>query len=57
MEAEEDENDQGGLQTVHIEKESYVNLKKKLLLKRSTPSESITKENLKICNQFSIKKV
>ncbi|XP_034283369.1 putative ATP-dependent RNA helicase DHX57 [Pantherophis guttatus] len=56
VEAEEDENDQEGLQTVHIEKESYVNLKKKLLLKRSTPSESITKENLKICKQFSIKK-
>ncbi|XP_058021031.1 putative ATP-dependent RNA helicase DHX57 [Ahaetulla prasina] len=56
VEAEEDENDQGGLQTVHIEKESYVNLKKNLLLKSSTPSESITKENLKICKQFSIKK-
>uniref|UniRef100_A0A8C5WQS0 Putative ATP-dependent RNA helicase DHX57 n=1 Tax=Laticauda laticaudata TaxID=8630 RepID=A0A8C5WQS0_LATLA len=56
VEAEEDENDQRGLQTVNIEKESYVNLKKKLLLKSSTPSEPITKENLKICKQFSIKK-
>ncbi|KAM6460944.1 putative ATP-dependent RNA helicase DHX57 isoform 2-T2 [Liasis olivaceus] len=54
--AEEDENDQEGLQAVHIEKESYLNLKKKFLLKRSTPSESIIKENLKICKQFSIKK-
>ncbi|XP_063158048.1 putative ATP-dependent RNA helicase DHX57 isoform X1 [Candoia aspera] len=54
--AEEDENDQEGLQTVHMEKESYVNLKKKLLLKSSIPSESIIKENLKICKQFNIKK-
>lgn len=57
MEAEDDENDQEGLQTVHLEKESYVNVKKKLLLKSSTPSETITKENVKICKQFSIKKV
>uniref|UniRef100_A0A2D4H906 RNA helicase n=1 Tax=Micrurus lemniscatus lemniscatus TaxID=129467 RepID=A0A2D4H906_MICLE len=56
VEAEKDENDQGGLQTVNIEKESDVNLKKKLLLKSSTSSEPITKENLKICKQFSIKK-
>ncbi|KAM3853474.1 putative ATP-dependent RNA helicase DHX57 isoform 1-T2 [Vipera latastei] len=56
VEAEEDENDQEGLQTVHLEKESYVNLKKKLLLKSSTPSEPITKENVKICKQFRIKK-
>ncbi|KAL7987260.1 hypothetical protein Chor_006179 [Crotalus horridus] len=56
VEAEEDENDQEGLQTVHLENESYVNLKKKLLLKSSTPSEPITKENVKICKQFSIKK-
>ncbi|XP_070590792.1 putative ATP-dependent RNA helicase DHX57 [Erythrolamprus reginae] len=56
VEAEEDENDQGGLQTVHIEKASYVNLKKKLLLKSSTPSESITRENLNICKQFRITK-
>ncbi|XP_042303020.1 LOW QUALITY PROTEIN: putative ATP-dependent RNA helicase DHX57 [Sceloporus undulatus] len=53
---EEDDDDDEELQTVHVETESYVNLKKKLLRKYTTPAKSVSKENLKICKQFSIKK-
>lgn len=51
-EVEEDEE----LQVVHIESESYVNLKKKLLKKYNTPVQNVSKENVKICRQFSVKK-
>ncbi|XP_060610498.2 putative ATP-dependent RNA helicase DHX57 [Anolis sagrei] len=53
---EEEEDDDDELQTVHVEAESYVNLKKKLLKKYATPTKPMSRENLKICKQFSIKK-
>ncbi|XP_044284690.1 putative ATP-dependent RNA helicase DHX57 isoform X2 [Varanus komodoensis] len=53
---EDDDDDDEELQAVHVEMESYVNLKKKLLKKYSTPAKPICKENLRICKQFSIKK-
>ncbi|XP_053099073.1 putative ATP-dependent RNA helicase DHX57 [Hemicordylus capensis] len=55
-EDDDDEDDDEELQTVHIESESYVNLKKKLLRKYSAPAKPIDKENFKICKQFKIKK-
>ncbi|XP_066481425.1 putative ATP-dependent RNA helicase DHX57 [Tiliqua scincoides] len=53
---EEEEEDDEDLQVVHVESESYVNLKKKLLKTYSTPVKTIVKENVKICRQFSVKK-
>ncbi|XP_061481562.1 putative ATP-dependent RNA helicase DHX57 [Rhineura floridana] len=53
---EEEEDDVEELQTVHVEEESYVNLKKKLLKKYNMSAKPICKENVKICRQFSIKK-
>ncbi|KAJ7341234.1 hypothetical protein JRQ81_005102 [Phrynocephalus forsythii] len=49
----EDEED---LQTVHTETESYVNLKEQLLKKYSSQTNPVSRENLNICKQFSIKK-
>nr|XP_028580810.1 putative ATP-dependent RNA helicase DHX57 [Podarcis muralis]XP_028580811.1 putative ATP-dependent RNA helicase DHX57 [Podarcis muralis] len=52
-EEDDDDNDEEELQTVHVEKESYVNLRRK---KYRTLAEPTCKENYKICRQFRIKK-
>ncbi|XP_060104599.1 putative ATP-dependent RNA helicase DHX57 isoform X2 [Heteronotia binoei] len=52
---EEEEEDGEELQTIHVESESYVNFKKDLR-KYSTQAEPASKENVKICKQFSLKK-
>ncbi|XP_015273563.1 PREDICTED: putative ATP-dependent RNA helicase DHX57 [Gekko japonicus] len=52
---EEEEEESEELQTVHVERESYVNFKKDLR-KYSTQAKSTDKENAKICKQFSLKK-
>lgn len=53
---EEEEEDGEEQQTVHVESESYVNFKKDLR-KYSTQADSTGKENVKLCKQFSLKKV
>uniref|UniRef100_A0A6J0TQ65 RNA helicase n=1 Tax=Pogona vitticeps TaxID=103695 RepID=A0A6J0TQ65_9SAUR len=50
------EDEEEDLQTVHTEAESYVNFREKFLKKYSSSTEPVSKENSKICKQFSIKK-
>ncbi|XP_062427610.1 putative ATP-dependent RNA helicase DHX57 [Rhea pennata] len=52
--AEEEEEDEP--EQVVVEKESYVNLKKKLSKKYDTQAKSLYNENVKICKQFRLKK-
>ncbi|XP_074845384.1 putative ATP-dependent RNA helicase DHX57 [Carettochelys insculpta] len=51
----ESEDEEEELETVIVENESYVNLKKKLSRKYDVQAKSVYNENVKICKQFRVK--
>lgn len=56
-EPEEEADEDEGPAPVMVEKESYVNLKKKISKRYDWQAKSVHAENAKICKQFQIKQV